>query len=1428
MKRLFLFLLLFSGSAFAQTAAITNPPSGTPTINADAGQVNYHLTSTCTSCGHIAAAAYYIDGSPSVPGSGELLGISRTAPWVYLWNPYATTSNGAHSAYVEYVDIENNVLATSAAVSFRVENNLPQQTCSTTCTDISVTTALVAPVTIPTSLNWFAATISFYGSGPTTLVAHGGNPYCQIADSPPGGAMSCGTTTAGNVMAVWFQWQSATTTLTCTASGGAAGTIAYGTLEASSQAGASSRWCYSYNIAGGGSSTITGTLSAGTIRNAYAFEITGPSSTPSLDVNATGSGNSPPMQSAAFNLTQTPAHELILAAVGWGGANHVATPTPGWTLAGQDANENSAVEYINPPGAIFGTEQLSVTVNGPNSGISKVFATFVDGLNIATSASTISATQIIPINTAGYLNEPHQVLTRADGVCSACTPKWYDMGAWENTQTFTNLVVPSQLTLSAREVFLAVSGSSQTVTATDQNTDGSTSAATITSCVIDSTPLGPYFTVANTNGNCVVTPTSTSGIDFITATDSNGLTRQFWVFNLNPGEVVIPDFNTSGQMQQGYTNASMWRASGFNVSCGPFFPMPAGQTGLNRAIAWGPGYANAGFTAVECSGELPGNSTQSAYEAQIASDIAGVTANLSMYGQGKLSYIHLLAVNWFRGTPEMYTALFGPASPGGSSGYSINAFGYMISQWLAAGSIGATMADEVGLAWAGQPLEGTNTGGIIIGTNFFSQLSGNGTTCTITWPSPYNSRFTGSSRFIITGSGKAALDYVASTNTPIFTLSGSNFPCTYSGSPITSGTLQLQTYVNNTFTTAGVGCPTTSASLPAGGGPCPQYIPYDAFKTIRSWLTNLGAWNFTPAAWNPQGGQGGGGVGGIGGFGVANWSGALGTAVAGVIAGDYTELYISTVGGNYLPSKSPMSLIISQIGDAMRSTWNYVNRASAMTPESNGIVNSMLLGPYPSGYQIAVASCAGNTITTSTPHLIYNIVPEFTQVTVNGSGSGLCDGDYYIIAAPTAYTLTVVLANPTFYLGSTSVGGTISFSNTVGGAAVNSYTLTTMESCQESASCTLNTAGQFETSLYGVCPSTVKNNRGLYFTVSGSSNANVNASTFWFDNGYTLNVCEASGVGGEQFMRQVPSLSASSGGTAYIVPDGHFHHGINWNTSSSDQGPRILMADLTENIIEGGSGHRMYSPENDTQYSDLTATGVGSAISGDASAVSTAFHSSSDQLIGFNPVVDIGGSQLVAQGVTFPNLFAERELKYLYQTRLNSPDYGEFFEAAARTGSYGNILLIQSFADNSTAQTVTLTPYLESGQPIIVYAMTWDSVQPIRVLSAGTTTDIHPWGPGEFRAYVFPVNEAVELNEPSISARLADVANATDIVVQYSYSPLSFTSPSVASQTLYQANDCGTGTCQLPVDKSIGVIYYRLIYRDAGGAVLATSALQTE
>jgi hypothetical protein len=1378
------------------------------------------------SCGNIAAALYYLDGSASFPGSGELLGISRKPPYSFTWNPYYA-SNGGHTIYVDYLGQTDNVVATSPTVSFYVENNLPQNTCppnGTQCSDISVTPQLLAEMNVG-GFNNVTNAISFYASSGTPAVV-GGAP-CGSAGSATG-TVSCGTTTAGHTLAIYTRWQSGSSTLTCSGSGGAAGTVAYGTVAQFS--GYSGQWCYIYNIAGGGSSVVTVSNSTSAeFLGTIAFEISGVPATNPIDINVASDVAATPAVSGPLNMSYAPAQELILMGSTWTG-HTTATAGPGYpNIFTEPTNTSIAVEWINPAGTTFGTEQLAITQNGGAAAVSDTFAAFVDGTQVGTVTIAASATGgDIVFNTNAYLNTTtspvanwHQVVVRADANnCPGCTGStWTDSGGWEQAQAFTNAIIASQpmrLLVSCRECLMSVSGSPITVTGTELYQDGSTGSAAIT-CVIDPSPpvtggSTSYFT--NVGSGCVLTPTSTAGIDYLTATDAYGLSREFWGFNLGSGENIIGNFGTDGQMHAGYQANSVWFAAQF-YSGAPIGPMSTDGS-VTSSINWPRIFASAfaanGFTAVEASlaPTLPNAGNQSTFQSNLATSISTFKTNLSAYGAGRLNYVHLIGTAWFEGTPQMGGTLFA-----GGQSFSPPALTYAVQQWVnSAIAVGFVACDEC--TWGGQPLEGTNTGGILLGTNGFTALTGNGTTCTLTWTYPLNEANNSGNRFIFDpgSTGQATLDWDSTTNSPIFLRTGSEtggtvtFACRFNG---TASTAQIEPYAYSAFTSTGTPCSTTSGTTPPS--PCPNYTPYNVFATIRTLITNVT--NYTPTSWTLA--NNGSAVA------RSNWSGY--NAVAGVRAGDFWEAYW-TPGGTYLPSHHSLSTMISALGDALRTSLATMQRTHPLISETSGTMIDYLY----QGYQIPIASCSGNTVTTSTPHLISNVLPSVTKMWVTGSSGGGCDTasgqGYYIVAAPTAYTLRVVQSEPSFTIpsGSTNIGGTINFSNTIGGATVNSYTLTTMTSPT-----TTNEPGEFQDTLFGSCPNNVKNNRGLYFTVSGSSNSNVNAMTGWFDSGWTTNVCEANVVGGYQWWRQVPNLS-STGGTATISPDTWYRRGISWPTNS-DSGPAQMFSSVNECAIEGCAGHRAYSFQSDPQWQDLTVVGPGSSwlgsdVLGNIIAFNPLNFTATIQA-GLNPHADFARSAQGAQGHTNPNLLHARNLKYLYQTRLNSPDYGSNFEAAARTGLYGNILMIQSFVDNSITCTANLAPYLIAGQPVIRFSMTWDSIQAVDVIAAGTTTDSKTCAPGEFRAYLFPNNEAAELEQPLISAKLSDVTNAASIVVRYSYSPLSFRTPSVAAQTLYQVYNCGTGSCQLPVDKNIATLYYVLVYLNSSGAVLATSDVQT-
>jgi hypothetical protein len=1356
----FLALVLGVGSACAQTISIT-APSASQTI---AG-FQFTLTSTCSACPTVYSVEYDVDG--------EVAGITRTPPYSYSWNPYFV-GNGQHSAAATYRDVKGNVIATSPANTFSVENPLPQQTSPTT--DITVTQSLLAPIPISSGVGaTLENIISLHGSGTLSIV--GGAPVTNTS-----GTVNLGTLTAGNLIAVYERWQS-TSALSCSDS--QSDTFAYGGIQNGS--GFSGQWAYAMNIHGG-ATTVTCTASGSTFLASQGFQIAGAATSGALDVNVTGT--------TPFVLGYPPANELILAGATWSGVP-TASVTPGWPAAQiwQDAGDNTAVEAIVPPSSTFGTLNLAITANGPNAGVSKVFTAFVDGYELNPYSGVTAASQNISFNSAAYYSAlPHQVVVRVDGNnCAGCVNgTWSDMGGWERTMTFSNATSAVELVASYHEDVLCTTSSSncptsRTYTGTINNTDGSTTAATIASCVSNNTA------VVTVSGTCTGTEAGL-GFTYLTMTASNGMTRQ--IFETVMSTNILPHFSTSGQILTAYNpSTSIWHASQFFTSSSQLITLNTYYTQAQFAAD----YKTAGFNVFEWTQAAPPNNiqTESAWDTVAASDVG--TANTVAIATGLK--IHLIGDNWARttganGSPGLYQSMYGQGQT-----YATKPWIYSQSAWAATGNVvGQSMVDEVTSSWGGHPLQGLGTGGVVIGTNGFTGLTGNGSTCTVTWSAV---NLNGSSYFIITGSGQSTLDYGSAGNTNLFhaagTTSGFTFPCSYSGT-ITSGSAQIQPYVNWTFNTSNVGC---APSSEAGSVPCPNYIGYAVFYNMRSQQTGISGYLAT--TWPSRSGSTG--------LAVADWCGL--NSYMGVTLADYCETYWSEINNAYLPSRNNLSDLQNGQLAAIRSQRPSMNNAKPLLVEAEGVWNDYTIHGYP----IPVASCSGSTITFSQDALIRNIMPVSTRLVVSGSSGANCDGNYYVWSSPTATTAELMYQNNA--VTATATSGTITWSDT------STTTIGTGGFTNVAVASGTTNNGFINAS----SDCTIKNKRGETFSIS-SSGTGLDGLTF----GYTFDSSDR--CTSYDLVHQLANVAASTGGTAYIIPDNGYLRGRNWQTNS-DTGGRYFFASITGPALEGAAGIRQYQYTNNPTYFDRS--GYGQA--GENGAVNFSY---SDSALGYNGYfsgADFNGGSADQAGPdphwdymndgfqawiasSTGGQLTQRLVKYMLQPRLPSPDYGKFFEATARVGSYGNLLAIQSYADAALSCTANLTPYLISGQPIIRMSGTWAGIEAVTVLSAGTTSDTMTCAPGEFRAYIFSNNEAAELEQPNISASLADIPGAADIVVQYAYSPLVFQDGD-KYPALYQTFDCGTGNCTLPVDPQVGLVYFRLVYLDTNSRLLAISAVQT-
>jgi hypothetical protein len=89
-------------------------------------------------------------------------------------------------------------------------------------------------------------------------------------------------------------------------------------------------------------------------------------------------------------------------------------------------------------------------------------------------------------------------------------------------------------------------------------------------------------------------------------------------------------------------------------------------------------------------------------------------------------------------------------------------------------------------------------------------------------------------------------------------------------------------------------------------------------------------------------------------------------------------------------------------------------------------------------------------------------------------------------------------------------------------------------------------------------------------------------------------------------------------------------------------------------------------------------------------------------------------------------------------------------------------------------------------------------------------------------AYLFAVSGASSEYSPIIMSNgYAGISTATGLAVKWGYDAFSLDSQEG------NITDCGTSPCTIPADRSLGTIYYRLIYRGASGAFLVQSGVQT-
>jgi hypothetical protein len=262
--------------------------------------------------------------------------------------------------------------------------------------------------------------------------------------------------------------------------------------------------------------------------------------------------------------------------------------------------------------------------------------------------------------------------------------------------------------------------------------------------------------------------------------------------------------------------------------------------------------------------------------------------------------------------------------------------------------------------------------------------------------------------------------------------------------------------------------------------------------------------------------------------------------------------------------------------------------------------------------------------------------------------------------------------------------------------------------------------------------------------------------------------------------------------------------GLQGNATESVYGPWPIFVTAIYAAILGGAGQRNYglgvNPNLTVQGSYLPFHDA-------------RFDGQQNQL---HPTYQNGdaGQTTGWNATTTANQLNTRVAKYLLQPRAaGAPDLGPQFETSLRSGSYGNLLMALYFGAYPATSTVDLTACAISGQATIRYLADWRNIF-VSTIAAGTLSDTATFQPGGAAYYICSTNAVAEYSPTLISTLLADVPNATKILVRYAYQPY------LLPVRFDNVVDCGTGTCTLPVDRSLGSVYYVWQYLDGNGKVL--------
>jgi hypothetical protein len=418
-------------------------------------------------------------------------------------------------------------------------------------------------------------------------------------------------------------------------------------------------------------------------------------------------------------------------------------------------------------------------------------------------------------------------------------------------------------------------------------------------------------------------------------------------------------------------------------------------------------------------------------------------------------------------------------------------------------------------------------------------------------------------------------------------------------------------------------------------------------------------------------------------------------AWAGPGAADYGDIYFT-----YFSCANPAGCEPSDGLAAFSAAWDakypfaQPNKPVLMETSDYGLSYNVV------GTSIPVASFDGNTLTFSQPHGIVTAIVGTTRLSVSGNSNSSLNGNYYVYNVVNPTTVQVYPANPT---GPNVQGGSVTFSD---GQTVNLSVYPTLGYLANSG---------FNMDGGAYCPN--PDNFGQAATVSNSSYAAYNGSWYVFP----IQFDGLAGSGTCTWSLQMTPLNIGqpgTGGAASVIADNYYHPGLSTMVTTGAS-PDITAANVMYAAEKGAAGVRVYMFGDDANRD----SGLNSCFANCSTHVDP------------NPLYNGLGAQAIWEGLSNAFNLIDQIEPYLLQPQLPSPDYGPTMVTAARTSSYGILLLMTEFADSFQAVNIDLSAYNPSGGTGTMYIVTGEELSEQSI--SGTSKQV-TFAPGETVAFTFP------------------------------------------------------------------------------------------